>query len=30
MWWKRIEDEPKAFVLIFETGDEMQACYNSS
>jgi uncharacterized protein len=23
MQWKQIEDEPKTFVLIFETGDEI-------
>ena len=23
MRWKRIEDEPKVFVLVFETGDEI-------
>jgi predicted DNA-binding protein with PD1-like motif len=23
MRWKQVEDEPKAFVLIFETGDEI-------
>jgi predicted DNA-binding protein with PD1-like motif len=23
MRWKQIEDEPKAFVLVFETGDEI-------
>ena len=23
MHWKQIEDEPKTFVLVFETGDEI-------
>jgi hypothetical protein len=23
MRWKRIEDEPKVFALVFETGDEI-------
>jgi len=23
MRWKQIEDEPKTFVLVFETGDEI-------
>jgi hypothetical protein len=23
MRWKQIEDEPKVFVLVFETGDEL-------
>jgi hypothetical protein len=25
MRWKQIEDEPKVFALIFETGDEFES-----
>jgi hypothetical protein len=30
MRWKQIEDEPKVFALILETGAEIAACCDSS